>query len=69
MFPSGIRFSSSRVAAGLAGIAVAALIVITPFLVAIIVAATSGMPASVAEPATVAINATQSGEERRGQNH
>jgi hypothetical protein len=69
MLPSGIRFSSSRVGVALAGIAVAALIVITPFFVAIIVAATAGMPASVAEPATVAINATKSGEERRGKNH
>jgi hypothetical protein len=67
MLPSGIRLSSSRVAAALAGIAVAALIVITPFLVAIIVAATAGMPASVAEPATMAINGAQFGDERRGQ--
>jgi hypothetical protein len=65
MLPSGIRFSSSRVAVALAGIGITALIVITPFLVAIIVAATSGIPASVAEPATVAISATKPGGNRR----
>jgi len=69
MLPSGIRSSSSRVAAVLVGIAVAALIVITPFLVAIIIAATAGMPASVDEPVTMAISGTQSGGERRRQNY
>jgi amino acid permease len=65
MLPSGIRFSSSRVAVALAGIGITALIVITPFLVAIIVAATSGIPASVCETATVAISATKPGGNRR----